>query len=248
MREFRDRRQATGFLVILGMMLVLSRPFGASAQTPDEPVNRPEIRPNILLIVADDLGYADLGIYGSDIRTPNIDALAREGVLFTQFHTAPMCAPTRAMLLSGNNNHVAGVGRQHPSGVLKQYTPGYEGHLSNRVAHLPALLKAVGYHSYTTGKWHLGTEREQSPRAAGFERSFNLVEGAASHFDGRGFDNAPSIYREDGELVDYPDGAYSTRIYTDRLIQFIDSNKGDGQPFFRLGCVHFPPLALAGAK
>lgn len=94
----------------------------------------PDSRPNILLIVADDLGYADLGVYGSDIRTPNIDALAREGILFSQFHTSPLCAPTRAMLLSGNNNHVAGLGRMGATGPVQVYLPGYETHLSDRIA------------------------------------------------------------------------------------------------------------------
>ena len=108
-------------------------------------------RPNILLIVADDLGYADLAAYGGDIDTPAIDALAKDGVLFTQFHTAPMCSPTRAMLLSGNNNHVAGIGRQRgeildpPLSTLRENMPGYEGHLSERIAPLPRLLHEAGY-------------------------------------------------------------------------------------------------------
>jgi len=102
--------------------------------------------PNILLIVADDLGYADLGSYGSDIATPNIDALAAQGLLFTQFHTAPMCAPTRAMLLSGNNNHVAGMARQGVSGILGDEQPAYENHLSDRIIPFPRLLREVGYH------------------------------------------------------------------------------------------------------
>ena len=202
------------------------------ASPPVESQNNDESRPNILLIVADDLGYADLGIFGSDIRTPNIDELARQGLRFSQFHTAPMCAPTRAMLLSGNNNHVAGIGRQSPSPPLKGNPPGYEGHLSDRIAPLPQVLAEAGYHTYMAGKWHLGTEAEHSPKAAGFERSFGTVEGAASHFDGRGFETGPNIYREDGELTDWPEGAYSTNIYTDKLIGYIESNRGDGRPFF----------------
>ena len=201
-------------------------------------------RPNILLIVADDLGYADLGAYGSDIRTPNIDGLASEGVLFTRFHTAPMCAPTRAQLLSGNNNHVAGVGRQHPRGLLRAHMPGYEGHLSDRVAPLPALLKGVGYHTYIAGKWHLGIEPENSPVAAGFERSFGLLDGAGSHFDGRGFENGPSVYGADGKAAKYPSGSYSTELYTDRLIEFIESNRGDGQPFFAFASYTSPHWPL----
>jgi arylsulfatase A-like enzyme len=228
--------RSNGFRAAFGLVILMA--FSLSMAAENDP------RPNILLIVADDLGYADLGVFGSDIRTPNIDALATEGVLFTQFHTAPMCAPTRAMLLSGNNNHVAGVGRQHPAGLMKEHMPGYGGHLSNRVAALPAVLKAAGYHTYTAGKWHLGTEKQHSPRAAGFERSFGVVEGAATHFDGRGFENGPSIYREDGEQVDYPDGEYSTELYTDRLIGYIDANRGDGKPFFAFASYTSPHWPL----
>ena len=201
-------------------------------------------RPNILLIVADDLGYADLGAYGSDIRTPNIDALASEGVLFTQFHTAPLCAPTRAMLLSGNNNHVAGVGRMHAAGPMQVHVPGYETHLSNRIAPLPRLLKEAGYHTYTAGKWHLGDEKEHSPTAAGFERSFTLMHGAGNHFNAVGLREGGSLYREDGDAVPWPEGRYSTELYTDRLIEFIEAGKGDGRPFFALAAYTSPHWPL----
>lgn len=177
-------------------------------------------RPNVLLIVADDLGYADLGAYGSDIRTPNIDVLAGEGMLFTQFHAAPYCAVTRAMLLSGNNNHVAGMPNQG------------EGFLSGRIAPLPRLLRDSGYHTYTAGKWHLGEDLEHGPQTAGFERSYSLAHGAASHYDSVGFFEGGSVYWEDGVEVEYPVGSYSTELYTDKLIEFIDSNPGDDQPFF----------------
>ncbi len=189
-------------------------------------------RPNILLIVADDLGYADLGSFGSKIRTPNLDALAREGIRFSQFHTAPMCAPTRAMLLSGNNNHVAGMGEQDPEPPLKGRVPGYEGHLSDRIAPLPAVLRAAGYQTYMAGKWHLGVEQGHDPAAAGFERSFGLLEGGGNHFDERGFENAPNSYREDGAQTGWPQGAYSTEVYTDKLIEYIDTGLADGKPFF----------------
>jgi arylsulfatase len=243
MNRYRKIHGLAGFLVLVGL-LTSHAAHAVSTTTGEGTASGNQARPNILLIVADDLGYADLGVYGSDIRTPNIDALAREGVLFTQFHTAPMCAPTRAMLLSGNNNHVAGMGRQHPSEYMSENMPAYEGYLSDRIAPLPAVLKKAGYHTYTTGKWHLGTERQHSPPAAGFERSFSLMDGAATHFDGRGFENAPSIYRADGELVDYPDGAYSTELYTDRLIGFIESNKKDGRPFFAFAAYTSPHWPL----
>ena len=199
-----------------------------------------EKRPNILLIVADDLGYADLGAYGGDIDTPNIHSLAKAGILFTQFHTAPMCAPTRAMLLSGNNNHVAGMAKQSTNELAGHEVPGYESHLSNRIAPLPELLRESGYHTYTVGKWHLGTAVEHSPHAAGFERAYNLLDGAGSHLSSVGFREGGSLYREDAELVDYPDGRYSTELYTEKLIEFIDSNKGDGKPFFAFAAYTSP--------
>jgi arylsulfatase A-like enzyme len=208
--------------------------FGCS-QPDDEPGP-----PNILLIVADDMGYADLGAFGSDIRTPNIDALAASGTIFTQFHTAPLCAPTRSMLLTGNNNFVAGMGQQGTSLDV----PGLEGHLSDRVVPLPALLAEAGYHTYTAGKWHLGVEPEHGPAAAGFERSFSLLDGAGSHFSSTGFFEGGSIYSADGVEVEFPDGAYSTELYTDRLIDFIDEGKGDGRPFFAFAAYTSPHWPL----
>ncbi len=220
--------------LIVGLFLmVAARGFG-----------QPDTRPNVLLIIADDLGYADLGVHGSDIRTPNIDALAAEGLLCTQFHTAPMCAPTRAMALSGNNNHVAGMGRQSPRSWLRQNMPGYEGHLSDRVVPLPRLLREAGYHTYGVGKWHLGMEPEHGPLAAGFERAFNLIDGAANHFNSVGFFEGGSTYRLDGEVAALPEGGYTTEVFTDRLIEFIDSGTVDGRPFFAYAAYTSPHWPL----
>jgi arylsulfatase len=171
---------ASSAVAVLGAILVGCAGAGDTAGTRDD-------RPNVLLIVADDLGYADLGVYGGDIRTPTIDALATEGVLFTQFHASPLCAITRAMLLSGNNNHVAGLARQggRPGPVIPGLA-GYENTLSDRVAVLPRLLREAGYRTYMAGKWHLGEDVEHSPWAAGFDRSFAMKFGAGNHFDGTG--------------------------------------------------------------
>ena len=201
-------------------------------------------RPNILLIVADDMGYADLGAYGSDIRTPNIDSFADRGRLFTQFHAAPVCSVTRSMLLSGNNNHVAGVGRQSATGPVRSSLAGYEGYLSDRVELFPRLLRDAGYHTYAAGKWHLGATAKHSPKAAGFERSFMLLNGSANHFQARGRSEQIPRYREDDDLVDYPEGRYSTELYTDRLIEFIESGRGDGRPFFAYAAYTSPHWPL----
>ncbi len=189
-------------------------------------------RPNILLIVADDLGYADLGVYGSEIETPNIDQLATNGVLFTQFHTAPMCAPTRAMLLTGNNNAVAGVASQHRFGLGGAPVPGYEASLSDRVAPLQRVLRDSGYNTYMIGKWHLGAADHQSPFASGFKRTFTLMQGGGTHFDNVGFESEFSHFRENGVTTRYPDGEYSTDFYTNKIIEFIEADKETGQPFF----------------
>ena len=232
-----------GFVIVVLLCLAAESSIGASAD------RSADTRPNILLLVADDLGYADLGVYGSDIETPNIDALAAEGMLFTRFHTAPMCAPTRAMLLSGNNNHVAGMASQSRIGIRGNPMPGYEASLSDRIVPFPRLLQDAGYHTYIVGKWHLGYEEEQSPRAAGFSRSFTMLNGAGTHFDAIGWNERGSSYRRDGELVEYPIGRYSTDLYTDRLIEFIEAGKNDERPFFAFASYTSPhwPLQVPDA-
>lgn len=201
-------------------------------------------RPNILLIIADDLGYADLGAYGGDIETPNIDSLAAGGIRFSQFHTAAMCAPTRAMLFSGNNNHVAGMAHQGASGLAGVPYPGYENSLSDRVVPFPRLLRDAGYNTYIAGKWHLGEDAATSPHAAGFSRSFVLMQGAGTHWDGLGYREGGSIYWQDEDFARYPDGRYSTEVYTDRLIEFMASNAGDGKPFLAVAAYTSPHWPL----
>lgn len=186
-------------------------------------------RPNIVLIVADDLGYADIGAFGGDIHTPNIDMLASKGIKFSGFHTAPMCSPTRAMLLSGNDNHIAGIGAQ--GRTTKDF--GYEGMLTDRIVPVPSLLKTAGYHTYMTGKWHLGSSKEANPHQKGFEHSFVLVNGAGNHYTNQSaLTNKNSNYTEDGEKTTWKDGDYSTNFYTDKMIEYIDGDIKDEQPFF----------------
>jgi arylsulfatase len=138
-------------------------------------------RPNFLVIVADDLGFSDIGAFGGEIATPNLDAPALAGLRLTNFHTAPTCSPTRSMLLTGTDHHIAGIGSMvevlTPEMIGK---PGYEGYLNDRVAALPELLREAGYQRLMAGKWHLGLTPELSPHARGFERSFALLPGAAN--------------------------------------------------------------------
>lgn len=136
-------------------------------------------RPNFLVIVADDLGWSDLGAFGGEIRTPHLDALAYRGVRFTDLHTAPTCSPTRAMLMTGVNNHEVGLGSMAELLTPEQRgRPGYEGYLNRRAATVAESLRADGYRTLMAGKWHLGLEADQSPAARGFERSFALLQGA----------------------------------------------------------------------
>jgi arylsulfatase len=193
-------------------------------------------RPNIVVILGDDLGYADLGSFGSEIRTPNLDSLAKTGVRFTNFYTNPSCSPTRATLLSGVDTHRNGLGNMDEWTAPNQRgAVGYEGYLNDRVATLPQLLRDAGYHTYMVGKWHLGKNPEQIPAARGFERDFSLLDGAGSYWDMTNFTGASplSVFTEDGRyLTKLPDDYYATKTYTDKLIGFIDANKADGKPFF----------------
>ena len=193
-------------------------------------------RPNIVIILGDDLGFADMGSFGSEIKTPNLDAIAKNGVRFTNFYTHPTSSPTRAALMSGVDNHVSGLGNMDEwIAPNQQGISGYEGYLNDRVATLPEILKTSGYHTYMVGKWHLGKAPNQIPAARGFERDFSLLDGAGSYWDMSNFTGASpkSVFTEDGKyLTELPGNYYATKTYTDKLINFIDSNHGDGKPFF----------------
>jgi len=194
-------------------------------------------RPNILLVVADDLGWSDLGSFGSEIETPNLDALAERGVKFTAFYTSVSCSPTRSMLLSGTDNHIAGLGNMGEMITPEQRgKPGYEGHLNNRVVSLAEVLRDAGYHTYMAGKWHLGHEPEHFPHARGFERSFSMLFGGASYWsDMFGLlaeqEEIAEYVLDDKRLEELPKDFYATRSYTDFLIESIRKNRGDGKPF-----------------
>lgn len=197
-------------------------------------VAQTDARPNIVLIVADDLGYSDIEPYGGEIETPNLAAMAAQGVRFSRFYATNACSPTRSMLMSGMDNHLAGIGSQG-NAPNQQGQPGYEGYLNERVVALPRLLQDAGYHTYMAGKWHLGGPPDHVPSVRGFDRTFALLEGGGSYFsDMIGAFGAGSItYVENGLQVDgLPDDFYATHFYTDRMIENIASNIDDDRPFF----------------
>lgn len=232
-----------GKAVTLLLAAALSAGCFADPEPQEQPREAGSDRPNILLILADDMGYTDIGSFGSEISTPNLDELAYQGTRFTNFHGMPTCAPSRAALLSGTNNHVAGMGSQFPGSVLSGIEDddfGYEGHLHNRVASLPEVLASAGYHRYMVGKWHLGSEEGQWPTDRGFEKAFSLLGGASNHFS-----MGPGEYTENGEPLDkLPEDFYSTRTYTDKLIEYIDADIEDGRPFFAYAAYTAPHWPL----
>ncbi len=195
-------------------------------------------RPNFLVIVADDLGFSDIGAFGGEIATPHLDALAATGLRFTNFHSAPACAPTRAMLLTGTDPHIAGLGT-HEEVLAKSQRgkPGYECFLNDRVATLPQLLTDAGYLTLMSGKWHLGSTLETCPATRGFARSFALLPGAANHYAsspkaGTGFPKQDTLYTEDHAFTDLPDDFYSSDGFATKLIDYLDERPDKVQPFF----------------
>jgi len=201
------------------------------------PSHAAEKKPNILLIVADDMGYSDIGAFGGEIKTPNLDALAARGLRATSFYVGPTCSPTRSMLLSGTDNHLAGMGNMAEFlGPKQKGKPGYEGHLNNRVVSLATVLRDAGYHTYMAGKWHMGEEPGSWPAARGFERDFTLLQGGGSNWADMVYPNPahPQLtFTLNGKLLEkLPPNHFSSEAYANFIIKSVDENKDDGKPFF----------------
>ena len=206
-------------------------------------------RPNIVLILADDLGYTDISPFGSEINTPNIARLAAEGLSFTNYHTAGSCAPARAMLLTGVDSHRNGVPNIPEALPAEQMAyEHYQGVLSDGVVTLATLLQASGYHTYMTGKWHLGHTPALLPSARGFDRTIAMADTGADNWEQLTY---LPIYEQanwfaDGAPHTLPDDFYSSEYFIDKTIEFIDAQVSDGQPFFAyvpFQAVHMPVQA-----
>jgi len=201
--------------------------------------------PNILLIIVDDLGYSDLGCYGSEINTENMDALAKEGLRFTNFYASPNCSPTRAMLMTGMDNHLAGIGAM-AVGPNQKGKPGYENFLNNRTVAFSELVKDKGYRTYYTGKWHLGTNEISNPNARGFDKAWWQVGGApGSHFDLSAPNPRFKQYYFENKIPqrEAPADFFSTNFFTDQLIAYLEEDTDKAQPFLGVlsfSAVHIP--------
>ncbi len=191
-------------------------------------------RPNILLIMADDMGYSDLGCYGSEIHTPNIDALANEGLRFTHFYNAARCCPSRASLLTGVYPHQAGMGEMVKDKSNSE--PGsYQGYLSKHTVTIAEVLKEAGYYCSMTGKWHVGEEHPDWPMDRGFDEYYGLISGAANYFDitrtkFKGVKRHFAVGNE--EYLPPKEGFYMTDAITEHAVKSLENRKNAEHPFF----------------
>lgn len=178
-------------------------------------------RPNIILILADDLGYSDLGCFGSEIKTPVLDRLAEEGVRFTQFYNSARCCPTRASLLTGLYTHQAGMGAM--TGTRNEDIPAYQGFLNDQSVTLGEVMGGAGYQTFIAGKWHVGDREEfMRPHRRGFNRSLSYLGGACNYFDATWpIGNRPPNIQKDGKVYRVPDDFFFTDTITDFAIEVI---------------------------
>jgi arylsulfatase/uncharacterized sulfatase len=205
------------------------KPPAGRIQAPTAP------RPNIVVLLADDWGFSDVGSFGSEIHTPNIDALAAHGVRFANFHVAGSCSPTRAMLQTGVSNHRAGLGNM-PETIPPEHVgkPGYETVLNDHVVTIAQRLRDANYRTYFSGKWHLGKTPEKLPGARGYDRAVAMADAGADNFEQKPIEGLydKADWSEDGKPINLPSGYYSSTFIVDKMIGYIDSGQSSGKPFF----------------
>ena len=197
-------------------------------------------RPNIILIMADDMGFSDLGCYGSEISTPNLDGLAARGVRFTQFYNTARCCPTRAALLTGLYNHQAGIGHM----VNDRGFPAYQGYLNDRCVTIAEALRPTGYRTMMSGKWHVGEDRPHWPIDRGFERCFSLISGATNYFR---LEKGRQMALDDQPYTPPAEGFYITDAIADHAVKYIGEYGRRPEPFFlylAFTAPHWPLHAL----
>ncbi len=215
------------FLQTLGAAAALVSLRGAQSAAQDQSRKRP----NIVLIMADDMGYSDIGCYGGEVHTPNLDKLAAGGLRFSQFYNAARCCPTRACLLTGLYPHQAGVGDM----VGNRGYPAYQGYLSDRCVTIAEALRPAGYHTLMAGKWHVGEQRPRWPTDRGFDHYFGLISGAANYFDitkAKARNVVRQMASDDQPYQPPKEGFYMTDAFTDHAVTLLDEHGRDERPFF----------------
>lgn len=191
--------------------------------------------PNFVLLLIDDAGFTDLGAYGGEARTPNLDALAARGAMFTNYRTSPLCAPSRAMLLTGMDNHRTGFGTiPETLPKVQEGKPGYSMRLEPGVQTVATRLKELGYRNYMTGKWHLGHGPGDLPDSHGFDRSFVLDASGADNWEQKPYMPyyTSADWFEDGKPATLPDKFYSSEFLVDQMLAYLEQDQSRSEPFF----------------
>jgi arylsulfatase/uncharacterized sulfatase len=233
--------RAAGWLALLGILL-----YGRASRAETAP---PARRPNIVMVMVDDAGLTDFSAFGGEAHMPTIDSLAAQGTMFTRYHTSPLCSPSRAMFVTGIDNHRTGLA------TIEEVLPpeqegqrGYTMHLEPGVLTVATRLKAAGYRTYMSGKWHLGDGPGDLPDAHGFDRSLALAASCADNWEQKQtipyYDRAP--WFEDGKPTTLPKRFYSSELIVDRLLGYLRSGDDSGQPFFAylsFQAIHIPVQA-----
>jgi arylsulfatase len=221
----------SGFSKIL-VLILLSFTISVYGQKKKVNPKQAQTKPNILLIMADDLGFSDIGSYGSEIQTPNLDRLAGEGTRLRQFYNNAICAPTRASLLTGQYQHTAGLGYFN----IDLGTPAYQGFLSKQTLTLAEVLKGAGYQTLLSGKWHVGDDStSQWPRKRGFDKFYGNIGGASDYFVIKQLPKSKRSFFVKNDKVVHPedeDGFYYTNEITSNAIEFINAPESADKPFF----------------
>ncbi|MBL9067256.1 MAG: arylsulfatase [Sphingopyxis sp.] len=223
-RKGRFRRTA----IFFGAALLLAAPVQA------QPEKTPPRQPNIVILLADDWGFTDVGAFGAEFATPHLDALAYAGTRFTNFHVAGSCSPTRAMLQTGVMNHRNGLGNM-PETIPDEHRgkPGYDTVMNHRVVTIAQLLKAAGYRTYFTGKWHLGSDAARLPHARGYDRAYSLADAGADNFEQRPIEGLydTAAWTENGKPATLPKDYYSSRFVVQKMIDYVEADRASGKPF-----------------
>ncbi|MCW0484503.1 arylsulfatase [Gaoshiqia sediminis] len=216
----------------LSQFVLLSVATSACAIAQDE---KQHDKPNILVILADDMGYSDIGCYGGEINTPNIDQLAREGIRFSQFYNAARCCPTRASLLTGLYPHEAGMGGMVSTHTGNKNTGPYQGYLNDECVTIAEVLRDAGYYIAAAGKWHVGEDRPNWPIDRGFENYHGLISGASNYFDmtKTKSPNVKRVFVKDSTAY-VPDQAnfYMTDFITKSALEYLKVAQSKEKPFF----------------